>query len=32
MRYQRDPAAIYAESFATVQREARLDRFTPGLA
>ncbi len=32
LRYQRDPAAIYAESFATVQREARLDRFTPGLA
>ncbi|SHI84484.1 precorrin-8X methylmutase [Wenxinia saemankumensis] len=25
--YLRDPAAIYAESFATVRREARLDRF-----
>ena len=27
--YLRDPAAIYAESFATVEREARLDRFGP---
>ena len=27
LRYERDPAAIYAESFATVAREARLDRF-----
>ena len=25
--YEKDPAAIYAESFATVVREARLDRF-----
>lgn len=25
--YERDPAAIYAESFATVRREARLGRF-----
>lgn len=31
MRYERDPAAIYAESFATVRREARLDRFPKGL-
>jgi precorrin-8X/cobalt-precorrin-8 methylmutase len=30
-RYLRDPAAIYAESFATVRAEARLDRFPPGL-
>jgi len=29
--YERDPAAIYAQSFATVRREARLDRFGPGL-
>lgn len=29
--YERDPAAIYAESFATVRREARLDRFDPGM-
>ncbi len=29
--YLKDPAAIYAESFATVRREARLDRFPPGL-
>lgn len=29
--YLKDPAAIYAESFATVRREARLDRFGPGL-
>ncbi|RVV97402.1 precorrin-8X methylmutase [Mesobaculum littorinae] len=29
--YKKDPAAIYAESFATVRREARLDRFPPGL-
>ena len=27
--YLTDPAAIYAESFATVRREARLDRFPP---
>ncbi len=26
--YEKDPAAIYAESFATVRREARLDRFS----
>lgn len=25
--YEKDPATIYAESFATVRREARLDRF-----
>lgn len=31
MRYEHDPAAIYAESFATVRREARLDRFPEGL-
>lgn len=29
--YQKDPAAIYAESFATVAREARLDRFPEAL-
>ena len=29
--YEKDPAAIYAESFATVRREARLERFGPGL-
>jgi precorrin-8X/cobalt-precorrin-8 methylmutase len=29
--YLKDPAAIYAESFATVAREARLDRFPEGL-
>ena len=29
--YERDPAAIYAQSFATVRREARLDRFPAGL-
>lgn len=32
LRYERDPMAIYAESFATVEKEARLDRFTPGMA
>lgn len=32
LRYERDPAAIYAQSFETVQREARLDRFPPGMA
>lgn len=32
LRYIKDPAAIYAESFTTVEREARLDRFPPGLA
>ncbi|MDH5798850.1 MAG: precorrin-8X methylmutase, partial [Paracoccaceae bacterium] len=29
--YLKDPAAIYAESFATVRREARLDRFDRGM-
>ncbi len=29
--YLKDPAAIYAESFATVAREARLDRFPADL-
>ena len=29
--YERDPAAIYAQSFATVRKEARLDRFPAGL-
>ena len=29
--YLKDPAAIYAESFATVRAEARLGRFGPGL-
>lgn len=29
--YLKDPAAIYAESFATVEREARLDRFPEAL-
>lgn len=29
--YITDPATIYAESFATVRKEARLDRFGPGL-
>lgn len=29
--YEKDPAAIYAESFATVRREARLDRFPPAM-
>ncbi|RME17320.1 MAG: precorrin-8X methylmutase [Alphaproteobacteria bacterium] len=31
LRYERDPAAIYAQSFATVRREARLGRFPPGM-
>ncbi|OSP55745.1 precorrin-8X methylmutase [Pseudoruegeria sp. SK021] len=30
--YLRDPAAIYAASFATVRAEARLDRFDAGMA
>ena len=30
--YLKDPQAIYAESFATVRREARLDRFEPVMA
>jgi len=29
--YETDPAAIYAESFATVRREARLERFPAAL-
>tara|TARA_R110002124_G_scaffold11974_7_gene56868 strand:+ start:4440 stop:5078 length:639 start_codon:yes stop_codon:yes gene_type:complete len=29
--YEKDPAAIYAESFATVRREARLERFPAGM-
>jgi len=29
--YEKNPSAIYAESFATVRREARLERFGPGL-
>ncbi len=29
--YVKKPAAIYAESFATVRREARLERFGPGM-
>ena len=29
--YEKDPAAIYAESFATVRREARLARFGEGM-
>ncbi|MCR9087162.1 MAG: precorrin-8X methylmutase [Rhodobacteraceae bacterium] len=29
--YLRDPAAIYAESFAAVRAEARLERFDPGM-
>ncbi|PTQ74790.1 precorrin-8X methylmutase [Celeribacter persicus] len=29
--YEKDPQAIYAQSFATVRREARLDRFDPGM-
>jgi precorrin-8X/cobalt-precorrin-8 methylmutase len=31
LHYERDPRAIYAESFATVEREARLDRFPDGM-
>lgn len=31
LRYERDPAAIYAASFAKVRAEARLDRFPQGL-
>jgi len=31
MRYERDPAAIYAASFETVRSEARLDRFDAGM-
>jgi len=29
--YEKSPSAIYAESFATVRREARLMRFGPGM-
>ena len=29
--YERDPSAIYRQSFETVQREARLDRFDDGM-
>ncbi|MCA8879946.1 MAG: precorrin-8X methylmutase [Rhodobacteraceae bacterium] len=29
--YERNPAAIYAQSFATVRAEARLDRFDPAM-
>ncbi len=29
--YEKDPAAIYAQSFATVRAEARLERFPPGM-
>jgi precorrin-8X/cobalt-precorrin-8 methylmutase len=29
--YEKDPAAIYRQSFATVRSEARLDRFDPGM-
>ncbi|HEU0223544.1 MAG TPA: precorrin-8X methylmutase, partial [Paracoccaceae bacterium] len=31
LRYLRDPAAIYAESFARIEREAKLGRFPPGM-
>ncbi|WP_375688944.1 precorrin-8X methylmutase [Pseudooceanicola sp. LIPI14-2-Ac024] len=30
--YEKDPAAIYAQSFAAVRAEARLDRFDDGMA
>ena len=29
--YEKNPSAIYKASFATVRREARLDRFSPGM-
>ncbi|MDX1781520.1 MAG: precorrin-8X methylmutase [Thalassovita sp.] len=29
--YEKNPSAIYAQSFATVRSEARLDRFGPGM-
>ncbi len=29
--YEKNPAAIYAKSFATVRKEARLSRFSPGM-
>ncbi len=31
LRYERDPMAIYAASFATVRAEAKLDRFAPAM-
>ena len=31
LRYEREPSAIYAQSFATVRSEARMDRFTPSM-
>lgn len=31
LKYERVPAAIYAQSFATVEKEARLDRFDDGM-
>lgn len=31
LRYERDPAAIYEASFATVRAEARLGRFSPAM-
>ena len=31
LRYERDPARIYAESFAAVRRETRLDHLPPGV-
>ena len=32
MKYERDPAAIYAASFQTVRDEAKLARFEDGMA
>ena len=32
LRYERDPTAIYQQSFATVRAEARLERFDIGMA
>lgn len=32
LRYERDPSAIYAQSFETLRKEARLDRFPGGMA
>lgn len=29
--YEKDPAAIYAQSFATVHKEAKIDRFAPAM-
>lgn len=31
LRYEREPAEIYRQSFDTVRREANLDRFDPGM-